>query len=466
MTALPQLQQEGYYAERDALAEPASSHEDSIFLLDRRNARGGRKNAALGKPGSAASKVGGTNTGVPKKVDSAAPKPEIQNTGIPEKANSAAPKPESQNTGMPEKADFAAPKPESQNTGVPKKADSAPPKAEDQTTDAPKKEGSRVLETGGRFVKEFGPDLVRTVFDDANEIAMHKLLGVLDPPAQTPQLQAPPPQPQAPAPPPQDQPPQPQNQTLPPQDQPPQPQRRAPSWESAVAKEAARLFKEYAPEIGKSIVKTTANNINQNQQQPTRRDPNFFQSLGADFKKAAHGAENVVKTVAPIALQYAPEIAGVLMARDLQAVARDLMVLEARDPKFFQTLEKDIKKGAKSAENLAMTYGPDIAMALMDHQPSEKKARALDWEGALVRRGAEIEGFFEGVYERDAEPDVDFDGLYGRDAKAELYFDGLYERDAEAESYFDGLYERDAEAEPYFDGVVERDMGYFGEHDY
>lgn len=429
VTALPQLQQGVYFTERAALAEPASFYKENVSMFDRRDAKGGANTAAMKKAGSAAGKA------------------------------------------------------------------------------------------GSRFAKEFGPDILRTLGGDANQLLMQQLLNMANP-----------------------------------QTQAPQPQRRDPNWESALVKEADHLFKEYGPDVAKSIVKTTANNINrsqqqkeqQQQQQPQRRDPNFFKTLGNDFQKVAHGAEQVAKTVGPTALEYGPEIAGALMARDLELAARDLEALEARDPNFFKTLgndfkkvakgaeqvaktvgptalkyapeiagavlmardleavarglealeardpnffkslgndikkgakaigkgaEKvaktvgpaalkygpeiagavlmardlealeardpnffktlgdDIKKGANGAENLALTYGPDIAIALTEHHSSEKKARDLDWEATLGRRYAEPESSFEELYERDADP--------------EAYFEDLYERDAEPESDFDGLFERD-----------------------
>lgn len=336
-------------------------------------------------------------------------------------------------------------------------------------TAALKKGGSTAGRVGGHVAMEFGPDVLRMVGNDANQILMQKLLNSPGPAPQmqapAPYYQVPAPPPQAPAPPaegqasqpqPQGQAPQPQNQTVQPQDPAPQPQRRDPNWESALAKEAAHLFKEYSPDVGASIMKTTANKISQNQQQnqqqqqpPNRRDPNLIKTLGADFNKVAHGAEHLAETVGPIALQYAPEIAGaVLMARDLDAIAR---ALEARDPNFFKKIGGEVKESAKAvgkgarkvvktvgptvkkevkgAENLALIYGPDIAMALPEHQGAGKKARDLGWEGDLVRRGAEPEGLFEELYERDAEPEVDFEDLYERDTEAGTYFDRVFERD-------------------------------------
>lgn len=395
-------------------------------------------------------------------------------------------------------------------------------------TAALKKGGSTAGRVGGHVAMEFGPDVLRMVGNDANQILMQKLLNSPGPAPQmqapAPYYQVPAPPPQAPAPPaegqasqpqPQGQAPQPQNQTVQPQDPAPQPQRRDPNWESALAKEAAHLFKEYSPDVGASIMKTTANKISQNQQQnqqqqqpPNRRDPNLIKTLGADFKKVAHGAEQFAKTVGPTALKYAPELAGALTARDLQLAARDLEALEARNPSFFKSLGADFKKVAhgaehlaetvgpialqyapeiagavlmardldaiaraleardpnffkkiggevkesakavgkgarkvvktvgptvkkevKGAENLALIYGPDIAMALPEHQGAGKKARDLGWEGDLVRRGAEPEGLFEELYERDAEPEVDFEDLYERDTEAGTYFDRVFERD-------------------------------------
>ncbi|MCJ1248694.1 hypothetical protein MMC30_005913 [Trapelia coarctata] len=467
VTALPQLQQESYFSERDARAAPVSFHQENVSGFGRRDAKGGRNTAVL------------------------------------------------------------------------------------------KNTGSTARRAGGRLAMEFGPDIIRMMGNDANQLLMQKLLNQQSQPAPAPQFPAPAPAPQASAPQPQAQAPSPEGQAPPAQDQAPQPQnqtlqpqRRDPSWESALAKEASHLFHEYGSDVGKSVVKTTANNINQSQQQkqqqqPTRRDPNFFKSLGNDFKKVVHGAEQVAKTVGPTALKYAPEVAGVLMARnlelaardrdaleardpnffkslgndfkkaahgaehlagtvgpialqyapeiagavlmarDLEAVARDLdaleardpnffkslgndikkgakaigkgaeqfaktfgptalkyapevamglmardlEALEARDPNFFKTLGNDIRKGAKGAENLALTYGPDIALALIDHQSSGKRARDLGWEGSLVRRYAEPESSFEEVYERDADPEVYFEDLYERDAEPESYFDGLFERE-------------------------------------
>jgi len=140
-------------------------------------------------------------------------------------------------------------------------------------------------------------------------------------------------------------------------------------------------------------MKTTADNINQRQQQqqqqqqPHRRDPRFFKSLGDDLKKFAQGAEHVVEAVAPVALKYGPEIAMGLMARDFELSARDLKVLEARDPSFWKTVGNDFKKVAQGAEKVAQTLGPTALKYAPEIAGAVLMARDLD---ALEARYAMI----------------------------------------------------------------------------
>ena len=303
---------------------------------------------------------------------------------------------------------------------------------------------SAVLHDAGHLFKEYGPDVTRAIANNINQ--------------QRQQQQ--------------------------------QPHRRDPSWESVALHEAGHLVKEYGPDVTRAI----ANNLNQqrqqnqqNQQQQHKRDPNFFKKLehgleGAVqtvapmalkmlprdlaerdpsfFKKLEHDADAVAKAVGPLALKYGPKIAGAaLMARGIDA--RDLAerdpnlwqmtkkeplrfkpaiephtALATRDPSFIKSAEHDADKALHAAGNLAYQYGPDIALAVLDHKSSKGKR---DLEFAL--------------YQRDAEAEAD----------AETFNNALYERNAEVEADVEGLFERDAEPEDFYDELYVRDLGHFDE---
>lgn len=144
----------------------------------------------------------------------------------------------------------------------------------------------------------------------------------------------------------------------------------------------------------------------QQQQQLRRRDPKFLKSLGDDFKKFAHGAEHVAEAVAPFALQYGPKIAMGLMARDLELSARDLEALEAleaRDPNFWNTIGNDFKKAATGVEHVAKTVGPTVSKYAPEIAGAVLMARNLDaLEARFLNAGEGFEGAARDLDVREA----------------------------------------------------------------